>query len=260
MSFRKLFLAIFRVVALSAFAASVGAQVTEQAGRDQARNLVRSQLHLKPDQFLQVHRDEELEQSLAVIVGKPGVFVYRLSRTGDEIKEQSVVHHIFTDAESAYIVAVRADDASMYSVHGFTDSRAEFERLMTTSGPRVASSEQAQSIVDFYRDVNPENWSMPSISSLLDLKQAAERQCQTVPFDPNEKDFEAWWRHARPLYADVPFRETARPSSDNGYLVEWIVLSAPGSDSCGGAPLRATLKVGSNGEIGKLTLLPVRSK
>jgi hypothetical protein len=100
---------------------------------------------------------------------------------------------------------------------------------------------------------------MTPISSLLDLKQAAERQCQTAPFDPNEKLFEAWWRRARPLYADVPFEEAARPSG-TGYRVEWSVLSAPGPESCGGAPLRATLEVGRNGEIGKLALLPVRSK
>jgi len=258
MSLKKPFLAIISLGALSALALPLSAQVAEQAAREQASNLVRSQLHLKPEQFLQVHRDEELEQSLA-LVGRPGLFVYRLSRAGDEIKEGAVLHHIFTDADPTYIVAISAGDASAYSVHGFTDSRAEFERLVTTKGMKVVRPEQAESIANVYRSVNPENWSMTPISSLLDLKQAAERQCQTAPFDPDEKPFEAWWRHARPLYADVPFEETARPSGI-GYRVQWGVLSAPGSDSCAGAALRATLEVGRNGEIGKLTLRPARAK
>jgi hypothetical protein len=258
MSLKKPFLAIFSLGALSALALPLSAQVAEQAAREQARNLVRSRLHLKPDQFLQIHRDEELEQSLA-LVGRPGLFVYRLSRAGDEIKGEAVLHHILTDADPAYIVAVSSGDASMFRVHGFTDSRAEFERLIATKGMKVASSEQAESIANVYRDVNPENWSMTPISSLLDLKQAAERQCQTAPFDPYGKPFEDWWRQARPLYADVPFEETATPN-EIGYRVEWSVLSAPGSDSCGGAALRATLEMGRNGEIGKLTLLPARAK
>jgi hypothetical protein len=38
-------------------------------------------------------------------------------------KEHSVVHHIFTDADPTYIVAV-GTDGTMYRIHGFSDSGA----------------------------------------------------------------------------------------------------------------------------------------
>ena len=70
MTFRKLFLIIFGLAALSMLVVPTNAQTTEQAAREQARNVVRSQLSLRPDQFLGVPRDEMLEQSLAVAVGR----------------------------------------------------------------------------------------------------------------------------------------------------------------------------------------------
>jgi hypothetical protein len=66
---------------------------------------------------------------------------------------------------------------------------------------KISSPDQAEALADFYRDVNPERRLLTPATGLLDLKQAAERQCQDVPFDPNEKGFEAWWRHAKPLYS-----------------------------------------------------------
>jgi hypothetical protein len=60
----------------SIFVMKANAQVTEQSAREQASNIVRSELpttmNLKPDQFLSVQRDETLEQSLALAVGRTG--------------------------------------------------------------------------------------------------------------------------------------------------------------------------------------------
>jgi hypothetical protein len=124
MSMRKLFSTILGIAVLSTFLMRANAQVTDQAAREQAGNIVRSELrttvNLKPDQFLGVQRDEALEQSLALVVGRVGsAFIYRASPTGDEIKKDGVVHHISTDADFMYIVAVGSVDGSAYRIHGF---------------------------------------------------------------------------------------------------------------------------------------------
>jgi len=250
---RTMFPTISGMMLLSMLAMPTSAQMSDQAAREQTRNAVRSQLNLKPDQFLSVQRDEKLEQLLATVAGRPeGLeFIYQVSQAGDEIKGSAVVHHIFTDVDPTYIVAV-SSAGDVYRIHGFTDSLAEFEKLMAATKVKVVSPDQAEAVADFYREVNPERRSLTRIPGLLELKQAAEWQCQTVPFDPNEKNFEAWWKHSKPLYSGASFKQTA-VRSGGGYEVEWIVLSSPGAGLCGGAALHTRLEVGSDGQVGKLT-------
>lgn len=242
--------------------------MTEQAAREQAGNIVRSELratlNLKPDRFLSVQRDEALEQSLAIAVGRRAgsAFIYRASPNGDEVKKDAVVHHISTDADIVYIIAVGSADGSIYRIRGFgpTESLAEFERLMTALKVQVASPDQAESLADFYREVNPRNHEgLTPIVRLMELKQAAERQCQSAgkSFDAGEEAFTAWWKRAEPLYAALPFQPKAVPHG-RGYLVEWIVLSSSSSGNCGGAPLRAQLEIRQNGHVGKLTFSPLQ--
>lgn len=258
----------------------VNTQMTDQAARDQARDVVRSKLHstvnFKADQFLSVQRDEALEQRLAAVVARPPswpVFIYRVSQEGDEfkeatkasptgheIRENTVVHHIVMDGDPMHIVAISSADGGVYRIHGFglAESLAEFERLITSLKVRVISPDQAESLADFYRKVNPENHeSLTPISSLIELKQSAERQCQTSSFDASEKAFNAWWKQAKPLYAAVPFRETTT-HTDSGYRVEWVVLSSATKGNCGGTPLRARLKVSSNGHVDEPTFAPLQ--
>ena len=251
-------LTISGALMLSTLALPTSAQVTDAAAREQIRDVVRSRLHLKPDQFLNVQRDEKLEQLLATVAGRSEGLevIYQVSQTGDEIKGNVVVHHIFTDADPTYIVAVSPANGGLYRIYGFPDSLTEFGKLMAATKVKVLSPDQAESVADFYREVNPERRSMTQISGLLELKQAAERQCQAVPFDPNEEDFEAWWKHAKPLYSGASFKQTAA-RNDSGYAVEWIVLSSPGAGLCGGAALRARLEVGSDGQVGKLSFVPL---
>ena len=135
-----------------------------------------------------------MELSLALIGGKRDVFTFLVSQAGDEIKEHVVVHHIYTDVDPTYIVAISAIDGSVYRIHGFTDSLPEFNKLLKAQSFKIAEPEQAEFVAALYRQVNPENRSMAAISSLLDLKQAAERQCQATPFDANETNFGAWWK------------------------------------------------------------------
>ena len=127
---------------------------------------------------------------------------------------------------------------------------------MTARKVKVLGPDQAEAVSDFYREVNPQRISMTPITSLIELKQTAERQCQTSSFDAGEKAFDAWWNHAKPLYAQVSFRQTVAPHG-SGYLVEWIVLSSAGSGACGGAPLRARLEMSSDGHVGKVTFSPL---
>ena len=59
---------------------------------------------------------------------------------------------------------------------------------------KVSSPEQADSVAEFYRAVNPENMPLAPISSLIELKQAAERQCHSAvkSFDTGQEAFTAW--------------------------------------------------------------------
>jgi hypothetical protein len=259
MKMKKLFLASF-AMGLSALNVSAIAQVNEQAAREKALSAARSQLsYLRPGQFLGIQRDEELEQKLAAMVGgiAGSEFIYKMSPVGDEIKESSVVHHIITDIDDPVsLVAVSPLDGSIYLLRGFAESKADFNRLMVALKVKISSPDQAEALADFYREVNPERRPLTPTTDLLELKQAAERQCQAVPFDPNEKDFEAWWKHAKTVYAKVSFQQTAT-RSDSGYAVEWIVLSSPGAGKCGGAPLRARLDVRSDGSVGEISFRPV---
>jgi len=258
LSMRKLFSTIFGLV-VSASPLLVNAQMTEPAAREQALNVVRTELHLGLNKFLQARRDETLEQSLATAVARPSwsEFIYKVSEDGDEIKEHAVVHHITTDGDPTFTVAINPRSGSLHRIQGFKDSLAEFNKLMTEANVKVLTSDQAEAVAGFYREVNPQRASLVPLSSLLDLKQAAERHCQAFPFNPNEKNFEAWWRRAKPLYADVPFRQTAvRSGSD--YLVEWIVLSSDAKGNCGGTPLRARLTVNSNAHVDEPTFAPIQ--
>jgi hypothetical protein len=261
MNMRRLSSRIFGKVALSTLVALANAQMTDQAAREQARNAIRSQLHLKPGQFLHVQRVEKLEQSLAIAVGVSdgSELIYEVNQAGDEVRGDAVIHHVSTDADLMYIIAISRADGSTYRIHGFSDSLAEFEKLMTAARPRVSSPEQAESLAEFYRGVNPENLPLTPISSLIEFKQAAERQCQSSlsSFNTGQQAFAAWWNRAKPLYAEVPFRQTAAPRG-SGYRVEWIVLSsaAPGG-TCGGVPLRAQLEVSSDGHVGKVIFSPL---
>jgi hypothetical protein len=258
MSVRTMFLAISGALMLSTLPVPTSAQVNDEAAREQTRNAVRSQLHLSPDQFLGVQRDEKLERLLARVAGKPGglEFIYHVNQAGDEVKENAVVHHIFMDVDPSYIVAVNPADGSIYRIRGFTDSQAEFGRLMSATKVKVLGPDQAEAVSDFYREVNPQRTSMTPITSLIELKQAAERQCQTSSFDTGEREFDAWWKRGKPLYEGVPFKQTASRSGD-GYLVEWVVLSSDAPGNCGGAPLRARLEISSDGQVGRLSFSPL---
>lgn len=240
-----------------------GSHTTEQSAREQASEVVRAKLRstasFKPNQFLSVRRDEELEASLATVtVGWPSgpIFIYKLSPVGVEIKESAVVNHIMTDWDPMFIVAVPSADGNAYRIHGFglQESTNEFQRFVAALKIRINSSEQAEALADFYRAVNPENRDgLTPISSLLALKQAAERQCVgSSSFDSDEKVFAVWWKRAKSLYSGSPFTQTAS-STAGGYQVEWTVLSASAKGNCGGAPLRVRLHVDSDGRMGEPT-------
>lgn len=64
----------------------------------------------------------------------------------------------------------------MYRIHGLSDSLVEFGRLMAATKVKVMSADQAEAVSEFYREVNPQRTLMTPITSLIDLKQAAERQ------------------------------------------------------------------------------------
>jgi hypothetical protein len=259
MRIRKPLCTILGILVLPVVALA-SAQISDEGAREQACDVVRLQLHLRPDQFLSVQRDETLEQLLSSAVGKRGErhLIYKVSQQGDEIKENAVVHHLSTDADLVYIVAVNSADGISYRIHGFPDSIAEFEKLMTAVGMKVSSSEQAESVADLYRAVNPRNMPLAPISSLIELKQAAERQCHggVNSFDTGQEAFTAWWNRAKPQYAAVSFKQRAVPHG-SGYRVEWIVLSSPSGGNCGGAPLRVTLEVSSDGHVGEVSVSPL---
>ena len=269
MTMLRVFFTVFGTAVLATPVALAKPQISEQAAREQARNITRSELHstvhFKTDQFLGIQRDEELEQTLGVASGGQAgsMFVYKVSPTGYEIKENTVVYHAWSDFDVVFIVAISPADENTYRIHGFGrgESLSEFERLMTALKVRVTSTDQAESVADFYRMVNPGDYEgLAPIPSLMELKQAAERRCQSgaKSFDAGEKAFTSWWKRAESLYTRLPFQQRAVTDS-SGYLVEWIVLSSPSAQNCGGAPLCTQLEVSSDGHVGKLDFSPLQA-
>lgn len=258
MKIKNMLITAVMLEALVIFGTSANSQVSEQSARDKALSVAHVQLGLSFEVFLDIHRDEALEEELASVVGglNGSEFIYRVSQAGDEIKDHVVIHHIFMDSDSAYWIAVNPVDGSVYRIAGFRDSKAELNRLLAALNINVSNEDQAEGIADFYRTVNPERYSLTKISGLLDLKQAAELQCQAVKFDPHERNFLEWWKHAKTVYAHTSFQETSTRIK-KGYAIEWVVLSSPSADFCGGAALRVRLQVGSDGSIGEINFGPV---
>jgi hypothetical protein len=266
---RSMFSTVFCISILSIGALRTDAQMSEQATRKKARDVVRSELHsrvqFKADQFLGIYRDEDLEQTLWVAVGRQvgSTYVYRVSPAAVELRENGVIYHTWTDVDPVFIVAVDANSGGIFRVHGFGrgESFVEFDKLMKALRVHVTGPDQAESIAALYRSVNPENYEgVTPISRLIDLKQAAERQCQSDEklFDAGENAFTDWWGHAKSQYSTLSFRQRALPYG-GGYLVEWIVLSSPSAQNCGGAPLQARLEISSDGQVNKFTFLPLKN-
>ena len=88
---RSRFLTIFGTMILSSLTLPMRAQVTDQAARLQARNAVRSQLHLKPDKFLIIQRDERLETLAAIVVGRPTAQTSSTKSTRQEMRSRKTL-------------------------------------------------------------------------------------------------------------------------------------------------------------------------
>lgn len=236
---------------------AVVAQTSEQVARQKAIELIRSKVGLRPDQFLDIKRDEGLEERLVVSAGRriPPVFIFKLNSAGFEVKDEKIIQHSSTDADLLYIVAISSADGTAYPIRGFANSLNEFGRLMVATKVKVSTPYQAEAVADFYRQVNPDRISTTPIHNIIELKQTAERQCQSDSFDTTEENFDIWWKHSKPLYAKLQFGETAN-SDGKGYIAEWTVLSSSSPGLCGGVPLRARLEVSSNGQVGKLGFSP----
>ncbi|HEX4002816.1 MAG TPA: hypothetical protein VHX36_09210 [Candidatus Acidoferrales bacterium] len=200
MSIRELLSVVVGTALLSTLAPLCRAQMTAEAAHDSALNTVRLRNHLKADQFLDIQRNQHLEELLATaMIGwrNSRVFIYEVSEAGVEIKANSTIDHLVTDADPTFIVAVRSSDGAAYCIHGcgLPGSLAEFQELIASTKVRVSDPNQAESFADFYRRVNPQNYeNLAPLASLLELKQAAERECLAgaKSFDAGETVFNAW--------------------------------------------------------------------
>ena len=183
MNSRNVFFGVLGTVILSTLTTSTSAQVTDAAARDQASSAVRAQLHFKPEKFLSVQRNEELEQSLAMAVGRAGMpaFIYRVSQEGFEIKGNTILHYLVVGYDQTKIIAVGSKEGRVYRIHGFSDSMDEFGKLMRANNVKVLNPGRAEAVAEFFRTVNPQNYSLDPLYSLIELKQTAERQCHKPP-------------------------------------------------------------------------------
>src|SRR6185437_2671203 len=80
MTMKELLITVLTSGALAMYGTPANAQISEHAARNKARSVARSQLHLDPQFFLDVHRDEALEEELASVVGglAGSEFIYRI--------------------------------------------------------------------------------------------------------------------------------------------------------------------------------------
>lgn len=220
-------------------------------------------MHLKPDQFLSVLRDEKLERLLRIVAAGDadnGHFVYHVSQAGDEVRGNAIISHISIDSDLSYKMVVDATDGTLYRVSGFDDSFPEFNRLMSMLRVQAAYPDKAQAVAELYREINPERMSIAPVKSLLELKQAAELWCHAVhspSFEDGESAFDIGWSKAKRRYGTTKFAPSATRRTD-GYLTEWIFLSSPSADLYGGAPLRGQLIVREDGQVEELRFVPLQ--
>jgi hypothetical protein len=233
------------------------AQMSEPMARLKTLEAVHAKLELDESAFLAIYRDEPLEQRLAHVTGKLNVFLYLVSREGDEFLEDRVIHHIVTDGGPSYVVGIVTSDPRVYRIRGFNDSRAEFNAFTKALTLTIANADTAELLADFYREVNPDNFKdLTALRNLLQFKQMGELNCQTSDFGGSERAFETWWKIAKPRYRNLSFTpHTSR--SDAGFLVELLTLSASSPRSCGGAPLRTRIPISKQGQVGPPAFEPV---
>jgi hypothetical protein len=258
---RKLPTLFIGIGLIAGLAASANAQVTEQAAREKAKSIVQARLEAGPEhflddrKFLDVQRQENLEEELAEIVGgSAGLdYIYKVSEFGVEIKDHEIIYHTFFDVDPTYHVVVSRTDGAAYRVQGFSDSMAEFNRLIAAFKLQV-SGDRARGIADLYREIYRQRESITQIYSLLDLKQSAESRCENGSVASGERKFNAWWRHVKPFYKALSFDEKTVQHGE-GYTVEWIVLSSADHNACGGAPLRMQVEIEKDGQIANLNFI-----
>ncbi len=236
---------------------SVNAQLTDEAGRRLAEATVRSALNMRADDFLQVRRAEDLEEYLGIASGHAHhKLFYRVSRDGTVADEHGVRTGVLSDGDPLFVVVVDAD-GDAYRVHRFHDSTSEFNRLLVSSGLKLASAQQVEALGDLYRATNPGNFDdLKPINSLLELKQGGERRCFRYDAPLDSKPFDEWWASAKRKYKSLSY-EPKIAHEGRGFSLEWIVLSSPGKYNCGGAPLRVSIDVGLDGQVVEPKFVPI---
>ena len=227
------------------------AQVDESSARKLALASIRSGLDLQPDDFLQLWRDEQLEQELAEAAQRQQVplFVFKTSQTGVEFKDGIMTNHVHADGNDISTVAVNTSTGETYRIQGYKNSSAEFREMVLSIGLKIKNVSQVATLGIVYREINPDHLYDVGIPSILDLKHDVENRCSPELRPSDVRRFERWWKNAYAAYQEKSFKEVDA-SDGNSFFAEWVIFAAGGlNDSCAGKPVRIKLRMYGDGNI-----------
>lgn len=247
-------------------AAAVRAQTSDERAREAAREAVQVSTE-RANSFFSVHRREDLEEVfLSVRFFQGGRFerdpqIFEVTDGGYEFKNGSIDYHLSVHGPFLYFVAVANAPGGVFRIGGFKDSQSEFSRLAKYYNVKLRSEFQAQEYAGLYLRLDPAHYQLVQTTSLLQLKQLAERE-----FDDNYKGFSSgetrlnqWWAKHESALSRMSFKQTTTAVLE-GFEVSFLTLSSidDKSQADGPTPLRVTLTLTKDGQIAQPTLTPLK--
>lgn len=247
------------------------APVLESQAREIAKTATRNARGEGQEDFLSVHRREDLEDDLCrfIMLGagtdpNPScAFLFQVSDDGYEFHKNKVNTHLSVHGPFIHYVVVSRDSGNVYRVSGFKDSLDEFNKMAKTFSIRITDDSDALRYDELYRAVDPTNLRLELPNTNLELKQLAEKRFYYSfypDFNRAETRFDQWWKSEQKGLLQQTLGPIATKTS-SGYLVTFLTVSDIGkrNPETGPGLLKASVEISTDGQVTGPTLSPVSS-
>lgn len=240
--------------------------VSEPQARELAKTAIRNARGENQEDFLSVHRREDLEDNLCrfIMLGastdpNPScAFLFQVSDDGYEFHKGKVNTYVSVHGPFIHYVVVSRDSGDVFRISGFKDSRDEFNRMAKAFSIRVTDDSDALRYAELYRAVDPTNLRLELPNTNLELKQLAEKRFYYSfypDFNRAETRFDEWWKTERKGL----LRQTLGPiatKTSSGYLVTFLTMSDIDKRQPEGGPglLEASVQISTDGQVTGPTL------
>ncbi len=233
----------------------MSAQVGVAAARELARSQALEYLGRKPDAFLAIARQDELETTFGRFIhdgpgGPP--FIFRLTDVGDEVRGNTVTHRVPTPSVRMHIAVSEA--GRVFLLKG-RDSLRQMKLLAHAYHVRIENDADARDYAVWCLTIDPENYVQARLGSVEELKEVAQlgfRYSYSTDAE-RESQFEHWWKAHEEQAANLNY-DGSVVRKGSGFVVRFVDLSIVTAKHRYHPPvlLERSLYVSPNGEIGRL--------